>query len=210
GTRPCRTQPLGAIGFQHPGHRAAVEPGLTLGDFAEAFHQHFRFNFAGNDAMGAAPEQVERHLLVRLLEHDHQAAAGILPEKIGNRVQWILGQSRFEDHNVGGKFLNGSNGLFEAFGLADNPDVVLEGKDLAQTRAENGLGIGHNHADRAFAVVRLRTIAGLDADRSATHYSSFRVLPVACYLSRSSYRRSADAASRVSTQTTGAQNDTHR
>src|ERR1019366_6771989 len=64
---------------------------------------------------------------------------------------------------------------------------------------ENGLGIGHNHADRAFAVVRLRTVAGLDANRSATHYSSFRALPVAYYLSRSSCRRPGDAASRVST-----------
>src|SRR6266404_7409132 len=178
GTRPCRTQALRTIGLHHPGDGAALKPGFTPSDFAQAFDQHFRLNFARNDAMRAAPEQVERHLLVGLLQHDNQTAARILPEKIGNSVRWIRRQCRLEDHNVGGKFLNRSNGLIEALGLADNPYVVLKRKDLAQPHTENGLGIRHNHADRAFAVLRLNAVAWLDttrsAHRSAAHPSSFR------------------------------------
>ena len=83
-----------------------------------------------------------------------------------------------------------ANSLLDAFGLADNPDVILESKDLAQAGAENGLGIGHNNADRAFAVLRMKTVARLNADRSAAHLSSFRALPA---------RPTGDAASRVST-----------
>src|SRR4029077_8836867 len=128
--------------------------------------------------MRAAPEQVERHLLVGFLQHDNQTAARIMPEKIGNSIRWIRRQCRLEDHNIGGKFLNGSNGLIEALGLADNPYVVLERKDLAQPDAENGFRIRHNHADRAFAILRLNAFAWLDtarsADRSAAHPSSFR------------------------------------
>src|SRR6202795_3247398 len=149
-----------------------------MSDSAQAFDQHLRLNFARNDALCAAPEQVERHLLVRLLQHDNQTAAGILPEKIGNSIRWIRRQCRLEDHNIGGKFLNGSNRLIEALGLADNPYVVLERKYLSQPDAENGLRIRHNHADRAFAVLRLNAFAWLDtarsADRSAAHPSSFR------------------------------------
>ena len=70
-----------------------------------------------------------------------------------------------------------ANGLIEALGLADNPYVILERKDLAQPGAENGLGIRHNDADRAFAVLRLKIFAWLNADRSAAHLSSFRALP---------------------------------
>jgi len=185
-TRPCRTHALRAIGLHHPPDGAAVEPGFTLSDFAQAFHQHFRLNFARNDAVRAAPEQVERHLLVGLLQHNDQMAGRTLPEKIGNSVRWIRSQGGLEDYDVGGKFLNGGNGLIEALGLADNPYVIFERKDLAQPSAENGLGIRHNHADRAFAVLRLNTFAWLNidrsADRSAAHHSSFRVLPVASYL----------------------------
>src|SRR6266436_3692341 len=178
GTRPCRTHALRAIGLQHPGNTAALKPGFTLSDFAQAFDQYFRLNFARNDAMRAAPEQVKRHLLVGLLKHNNQTAARTLPEKIGNSVRWIRRQRRLEDHNVGGKFLNSGNGLIEALGLADNPYVVLKRKDLAQPDTENGLGIRHNYADRAFAVLRLNAVAWLDttrsADRSAAHPSSFR------------------------------------
>src|ERR1700738_797958 len=128
--------------------------------------------------MRAAPEQIERHLLFGFLQHDNQTAARILPEKIGNSIRWIRRQGRLEDHNIGGKFLNGSNRLIEALGLADNPYVVLERKYLSQPDAENGLRIRHNHADRAFAVLRLNAFAWLDtarsADRSAAHPSSFR------------------------------------
>src|SRR5208282_4465403 len=123
--------------------------------------------------MSAAPEQVERHLLVGLLQHNNQTAVRMLAEKIGNGVDWIRGQGRLEDYNVGGEFLNGANGLLDAFGLADNPDVILEGKDFAQAGAENGLGIGHNDADRAFAVLKMKTVAWLNVDRSAAHLSSF-------------------------------------
>src|ERR1700730_903635 len=128
--------------------------------------------------MRAAPEQVERHLLVGFLQHDNQTAARILPEKIGNSICWIRRKGRLEDQNIGGKFLNSSNRLIEALGLSDNPYVVLERKDLSQPDAENGLRIRYNHADRAFAVLRLNTLAWLDtarsADRSAAHPSSFR------------------------------------
>src|SRR5208283_3106614 len=140
--------------------------------------------------MSAAPEQVERHLLVGLLQHNNQTAVRMLAEKIGNGVDWIRGQGRLEDHNVGGKFLNGANRLFDAFGLSDHPDVILEGKDLAQAGAENGLGIGHNDADRAFAVLKMKTVAWLNADRSAAHLSSFAPYPRG---------RLKDAANRVST-----------
>src|SRR6266478_10129789 len=172
-TRPRRTHALRAIGLHHPGDSAALKPGFTLTDFAQAFDQQFRLNFARNDAMRATPEQVKRHLLVGLLQHNNQTAARTLPEKIGNSVRWIRRQRRLEDHNVGGKFLNGSNGLIEALGLADNPYVVLERKDLSQPDPENGLRIRHNHADRAFAILRLNALACLDtarsADRSAAH-----------------------------------------
>src|ERR1700694_923768 len=128
--------------------------------------------------MRAAPEQVERHLLVGFLQHDNQTAARILPEKIGNSICWIRRKGRLEDQNIGGKFLNSSNRLIEALGLSDNPYVVLEGKDLSQPDAENGLRIRYNHADRAFGVLRVNTRAWLDtsrsADRSAAHPSSFR------------------------------------
>src|SRR5258706_6809211 len=87
-------------------------------------------------------------------------------------------QGRLEDHNIGGNLLNGSRGLIEALGLADNPNVVFKREDLSQPDTENGLGIRHNHADRAFAVLRLDDFAWLDttrsADRSAAHPSSFR------------------------------------
>src|SRR5260221_6353297 len=95
-----------------------------------------------------------------------------------NSVCGIRRQGRREDHNIGGKLLNGSKGLIEALGLADNPNVVFKREDLSQPDTENGLGIRHNHADRAFAVLRLDAFAWLDttrsADRSAAHPSSFR------------------------------------
>jgi hypothetical protein len=140
--------------------RAVFKPRLTLGDFAQAFHQHFRLNFPRNDAMGAASEQIKRHLLVGFLQHDDQTATRALPEKIGNRVGGIRSQRCLEDHNIGGKFLNGGNGLIEALGLADNPYVVLEGKDLAQPGAENGLGIRHESRGSCLCRLRLKTSPG--------------------------------------------------
>jgi hypothetical protein len=51
--------------------------------------------------------------------------------------------------------------------LADNPYIVFESKYFAQPGAKYGLGIRHNHADRAFAILRLNTCAWLDTDRTA-------------------------------------------
>src|SRR5260370_9554374 len=99
--------------------------------------------------MRAAPEQVERHLLVGFLQHDNQTAARILPEKIGNSIRWSRRKGRLEDHNIGGKFLNGSNRLIEALGLSDNPDVLTERQDLSHPDQENALRIPPNHPSRA-------------------------------------------------------------
>src|SRR5260370_7624636 len=108
--------------------------------------------------MRAAPEQVERHLLVGFLQHDNQTAARILPEKIGNSIRWIRRQGRLEDHNIGGKFLNGSNRLIEALGLSDNPYVVLEREDLSHPAAQNGLPIPPNYSAPAFSPLQLTTL----------------------------------------------------
>ncbi len=174
---PCRTRPLCSISLHHPCDRARVQPGFALGDFAQAFHQHLRLNFARNDGVGAAPEQIERQLLIGFLQHNDETAVRILPEKIGDSVGWIRGQHSFEDHNVSGKFLDGGNSLLETLGLADDPYIVFERENLAQPGAEYGLGIRHNHTDRAFAILRLKAFACLDtnrsADRSTAHPSSF-------------------------------------
>jgi hypothetical protein len=79
--------PLRTIGLQHPPNGACFQPGLTLRDFAQTFDQHFWLDLARNDGMRAAPEQFQRHLLIRFLQHNHQAAVSrILPEDVRNRV----------------------------------------------------------------------------------------------------------------------------
>src|SRR5450755_4048452 len=127
--------------------------------------------------MRAAPEQLQRHFLVRFLQHDHETATRILTEEFGNRLGWVRRQNGLEDHNVSGELLDGRSGLIETLGLTDNSDIVLKSEDLAQPRAEDGLGIRDNHPDRTFAVLRLNPFAGLDTDcvahRSATRPSSF-------------------------------------
>jgi hypothetical protein len=109
--------------------------------------------------MRAAPEEFKRHFLIGVFQHNDQSASRTLAEKLGDGFRWTRRQRRFEDQNVSGKSLNGDERLIEAFGLADDAYVVFERKDLAKPSAKNGLRIRHNYADRAFAVLRLRTNA---------------------------------------------------
>jgi hypothetical protein len=77
-------------------------------------------------------------------------------------------KGRFENHNVSAEnFWMAETVCSRLSAWPYNPNVVFESEDLAQPGAENGLGIRQDHADRAFAVLRLKAFGRLNAHRSA-------------------------------------------
>jgi len=97
-----------------------------------------------------------------------------LPHQVRNGVHGILRQGRFKDQNVGAKFLGGGESLGKAFGLSHHPNVVFQGKYLAQPGAEDGLRVGHDHANElAVSFLRLLNVH-LHAGGSACHSVSLR------------------------------------
>src|SRR6185437_3417685 len=59
----------------------------------------------------------------------------------------------FKDHNFGAEFFGSGDRLLQSFGLADDADIVLNGKDLAQPGAKNCLRVGHDDPDKLLAVL---------------------------------------------------------
>ena len=138
---------LGTIGLEHPLSAAAVEPGVAFRDFAQALYQKFGLDLAGNNPVYAAAQQFKGKFLIGFLGDDHQAETRGLPHQVRNCVHGIRRQGGFKDQDVGGKFLGSGKGLGKGFGLSHHPDVVFQGKDLAQPGTEDGLRVSHDHAN---------------------------------------------------------------
>ena len=120
---------------------------MAFGDFAQALYQKFRLDLARNNSVHTAAQQFEGKFLIGFLGDDHQAEARGLPHQVRNGVHGIRRQGGFKDQDVGGKFLGGGKGLGKSFGLSHHPDVVFQGKDLAQPGTEDGLRVSHDHAN---------------------------------------------------------------
>jgi hypothetical protein len=103
----------------------------------------------------AAPEKFQRHFLVRLLQHNYQAARYILSQQIRNRVCRAGRQRRFENQDVSGEFLHGRYGLSHRFGLAHDANIIFKREDFAQAGAKDSLAVREYYADRALAIIGL-------------------------------------------------------
>src|SRR5271166_2396593 len=157
----------------------ALEPGLTGGNFSEAIDQHLRFHLARQDAMRSAAEQLERELFVRRGCYDHDLQLRRLAQKFGYGFDRIRSERGFKNQNVGGELGHGRLRLRQRLGLAHNPDIVFERKDLPEAGAENSLGIGQDHADEtAAAALLVNTVIFSHADRSAGHWFPYALRPL--------------------------------
>src|SRR5262249_26222329 len=73
-----------------------------------------------------------------------------------HRVGRMIGQSRFKNENFGAEFLCRGNCLRQGFRLTDDANVIFDRKNLAQSGAEDGLRISHNHTYELLPVLHLR------------------------------------------------------
>src|ERR1700693_6405943 len=159
GARSRGPQVVSAIGFHHPMDGLALEPGLARGNFAEAFDQYFGLCLARQNAVGSAAEQIERELFVRSGCDYYNLQLRRLAQQFRHGFDRIRRQGRLENQDVSGKLRHCRLCLRQRLGLADNADVVFEGEDLAQSRAEDGLGVGQDHANQlAGAAARVSAV----------------------------------------------------
>ena len=138
---------VAAVCFHDPMNGLALEPGFAGGNFAQAIDQDFRFHFARENAMRSAAEQFKRELFIRSGRDYNNLQLRRLAQKFCYSFDRIRGQRSLEDQNVGGKLGYGRLRLRQSLSLADHADIVFESKNLAQSGAENSLGIGQDHAN---------------------------------------------------------------
>src|SRR5207244_13030851 len=93
------------------------------------------------------------------------------------RVRTITTDRRLQDQNASRELVCRRQGLGYGFRLAHHTNVVFQGKNLAQTGAEDRLRVSHDHTDEPavavrFAFTRLPEVA-FHGDRNACHQFSW-------------------------------------
>ena len=120
--------------------------------------------------MRSAAEQIQSQLFIGARSHDHHAQRRILAKQFGHRFHRIRCQRRFKNQHVGGKFRGCRLRLRQRLRLPHHANVIFERENFPQAGAENGLCIGHNHADElAFAAVLACSEIFFHAHRNRSH-----------------------------------------
>ena len=132
---------LGTVGLDDPTDGLIVDPGLTLGDFADAFDQKIGRDGAWDNATDAAAIKLHGIGLVGLGNLDDELGVGGLAHQLGDGVDGTGDELAFQDDNVGGVALQGRVEIGEGFDLGDYTDIVFKSEDLSHADAIDGLGI---------------------------------------------------------------------
>src|ERR1035438_243435 len=102
-------------------------------------------------------------------DHD-DAQLRILPEKISHGFHRIRRQRSLENQHICSKLRGCGLRLRQRLRLPNHANVIFQCEDLAQTGAEDGLGIGQNHSDElAFAAVFACSEIFVHANRNGSH-----------------------------------------
>ena len=125
---------LRAVGLDDPADGLVVDPGLAVGDLADALDQQVGRDGARHDAAHAAAIELDDVGLVRLHDLDDELGVGRALDQIGDGVDGAGDELAFEDDDVGGIALQGGVQIGQGFGLRDYADVVFEGEDLCACR----------------------------------------------------------------------------
>src|SRR4029077_9805716 len=100
----------------------------------------------------------------------HNAQLGILPKHFCDCFHRIWTQSRLKDEHIRRELRGRRLRLRHRLGLTNHTDVIFQREDLAQAGAENGLRIGHDHANElGFAPVVACPEIFVHAHRNGDH-----------------------------------------
>src|ERR1700689_4101943 len=120
--------------------------------------------------MRSAAAQSQRQVFIGIRSPHDDPHLRMLAKQLGNRVHGIRCQGRLENQNIGGKLRHRGLRLRQRLRLAHHANVVFEREHFAQTGAEDGLGIGHDHSDElALAAVFECSEIFFPAPRNGSH-----------------------------------------
>lgn len=132
---------LGAVGFDDPADGLVVDPGLALGDLADAFDEEIGGDGAGHDSANAAAVELDGVGLVGFGDLDDELGFGGLTDELGDGVDGAGDELALEENDVGGVALESGVEVLERFHLGDDADVVFERKDLLHSHAIDRLRV---------------------------------------------------------------------
>ncbi len=138
---------LGAVGFDDPADGLVVDPGLTLGDLADAFDEQVGGDGAGHDSANAAAVELDGIGFVGLGDLDDELGFGGLTDEFGDGIDGAGDELAFEQDDIGGVALQGGVEILERLHLSNDPDVIFEGKDFLHADAVDRLRIREDYTN---------------------------------------------------------------